>query len=269
MNMTIDHITDVHAHYDEKVFDGDRKEVLESLREGGISLIINSGSELLSSGRSLELAHAYEFVYASVGVFPLEAVTSTGGGHPDWLSEIRRMAEDERTVAIGEIGLDYREIDREADRDIYRLRQRDVFIPQIRLANELGLPVVIHSCEADDDLMDILDAYPCRGMIHRYYCEQDCGRELMDRGFYIGIGPQITYPGSDRLTDIVRDMPPELMLLETDAPFLPNFPLKDRADSSMIEEVCVRIAALRGDMTPQEVADICRENASRLFGITL
>lgn len=269
MNMTIDHITDVHAHYDESVFDEDREAVLESLHKGGVSFIINSGSELMSSERSLKLAHAYDFVYASAGVFPLEAVTPTGGAHPGWLSEIRRMALDEMTVAIGEIGLDYREIEREDDRDIYRLRQRDVFIPQIKLANELGLPVVIHSCEADADLMDILDAYPCRGMIHRYYCELDCGRELLDRGFYIGIGPQITYPGSDRLTALVKDMPAELMLLETDAPFLPNFPMKGRADSSMIEEVCVQIAGLRGDMTPQEIADVCMENASRLFGITL
>ena len=261
------YITDVHAHYDEAVFDKDRAEVLDSLHKEGVAFIINSGSEIPSSKRSVKLAEEYDYIFASVGVFPLEAETERGGGYPDWLKEIERLSGHEKTVAIGEIGLDYRMIDEASDKDACKRAQKEVFAAQIELSKRLLLPVVIHSCEADEDLLSMLDAHPCRGMIHRYYCMQDCGRELLDRGFYIGIGPQITYPGSERLTDIVKEMPAELMLLETDAPFLPNYPLEGRATSAMIEEVCRRIAEIRGDMTPEEAAVCAMENAKRLFGI--
>lgn len=260
-------ITDVHAHYDEAVFNEDRQEVLRSLHSSGVAFIINSGSEVPSSERSVKLAEEYDFVWASVGVFPLEADTDKGGRYPDWLSNIEALSKHEKVVAIGEIGLDYRMIGEAVDKDAYRRVQEEVFVPQIELANRIGKPIVIHDCEADEDFLRIFDAHPFRGMIHRYFSELKYGREILERGLYLGIGPQITYPDSEKLLDIVKEMPAERILLETDAPFLPNYPLSCRATSDMIEEVCRRIAEVRGDMTPDEVAVCAYENAKKLFSI--
>ena len=260
-------ITDVHAHYDEAVFNEDRDEVLRSLHEGGVAFIINSGSEVPSSERSIRLAEAYDFVWASVGVFPLESWTDNGGRYPGWLSEIERLAGHKKVCAIGEIGLDYRMIAEAEDKEAYKRMQKEVFVPQIELANRLDKPIVIHDCEADEDFLEIFDAHPFRGMIHRFFSELRYGREILERGLYLGIGPQITYPNSQKLLDIVREMPADRLLLETDAPFLPTYPLECRATSDMIEAVCEKIAEVRGDMTPDEAAAVAYENAKRLFNI--
>ena len=250
-------ITDVHVHYDDPAFDNDRDSVLRRLNANGVSLIINSGSEVPSSERSVRLAESYDFVWASVGVFPLEAYSVP----ENWLSEIERLARHEKVVAIGEIGLDYREgNERKAE-------QEEVFVPQIDLANRLSLPVVIHDCEADEDFLRIFDARPFRGMIHRFFSEVKYGRMILERGLSLGIGPQITYPNSDKLIQIVKEMPADRILLETDGPYLPTYPNNVRATSDMIEEVCVKIAEVRGDMTPQEVAIVAYENAKKLFSI--
>ena len=257
--MTIPHLTDVHTHYDEAVFDGCRRETLLRMREKGLCAIINSGSDLPSSRRSLALAEEYDFIWASVGVFPLCAAAAPQG----WLAEIEAMAAHPRAVAIGEIGLDYRLP--ETDKAV----QKAVFLPQLELAQRLDMPVVIHDCLADEDVLTALEQYPARAMIHRFFSGLEYGRRFLEKGVFLGIGPAITYPDAGELIQLVREMPLSLLLLETDCPFLPPCRLEgETATSDMLEDVVQAVAQARGDVTPQQVADIARENAMRLFSIS-
>ncbi|MDD4083823.1 MAG: TatD family hydrolase [Sphaerochaetaceae bacterium] len=251
-------IFDTHCHYDEFFFEKDRNEVLLTQNKNGIELIINCGSEVPSSIRSCKLAEKYPFIYATVGVFPLEASKVS----ENWLQEIEELAKKEKVVAIGEIGLDY--FLSRAEKEI----QKEVFIKQLALAEKLGLPVEIHDRDADEDVLSIIDKFNLKVDIHRIFSEEKYSRAFVERGYYLGIGPQITYPNSEKLINIVREMPMKQMLLETDCPFLP---LKEfegtRAVSSMLEDVAFKISEIRKDITPQEVIEVTKNNGKRLFGI--
>ena len=257
-------ITDVHAHYDEAVFDTDRGEVLRTLREAGVCAIVNSGSSVPSSRRSLDLAKRFEGVYASVGVFPLEAYNVPSG----WLEQISDMAEEDGCVAVGEIGLDYHLEDGAGPTYAQRETQKNVFRAQLELARRKGMPVVIHDRDADEDVIRLLAELPCPGMIHRFFSRAEYGFQLLEMGLSLGIGPAVTYSNAGELVQVVRQMPLERLLLETDAPFLPSARFEGkRAPSDMIADVCEVVAQIRGDVTPQEVALAARENARRMFGI--
>lgn len=249
-------LSDVHAHYDETVFDADRDAVLAAQHAAGVKLIINSGSSVPSSRRSVELARKWDFVLASVGVFPLEAYTVEEG----WLAQIEAMAKDPRVVAIGEIGLDYFQPD--ADRET----QKKVFAPQLELANRLSLPVVIHDRDADEDMLAMLGENPGPGMIHRFFSKAEYGFAFLDKGLYLGIGPAITYSNADHLIEVVRKMPLDQLVLETDCPWLPTQSHEGtRAVSDMLGEVVETIARVRGDVSADQVANAALANAKRLF----
>lgn len=171
-------ITDVHAHYDEAVFDTDRGEVLRTLREAGVCAIVNSGSSVPSSRRSLDLAKRFEGVYASVGVFPLEAYNVPSG----WLEQISDMAEEDGCVAVGEIGLDYHLEDGAGPTYAQRETQKNVFRAQLELARRKGMPVVIHDRDADEDVIRLLAELPCPGMIHRFFSRAEYGFQLLEMG---------------------------------------------------------------------------------------
>lgn len=257
-------IFDVHAHYDETVFDADRAAVLNAEHANGVCGVINSGSSVPSSRRSLALAHQFGHVYASVGVFPLEAYDVPEG----WLEQIAEMARDSRCVAVGEIGLDYHLEDGTGPTEAQRAHQKEVFCAQLALAQERELPVVIHDRDADEDVIALLQKQPCRGMIHRFFSRAAYGFQLLEMGLSLGVGPAITYPNAGELIRVVREMPLDRLLLETDAPFLPSARYEgQRATSRMIEDVCTVIAQVRGDVTPQEAAQAARENTRRMFGV--
>ena len=252
-------ITDVHAHYDEKIFDSNRKELLNTMHSEGVSFIINSGSDVASSYRALMLAKEYSFIYASVGVFPL----SSYDVKENYLEEIKKLAKMDKVVAIGEIGLDYVNGSNPNFKP-----QMPVFLNQLQLAHELNLPVVIHDCSADEDTLKGLDKYPVKAMIHRFFSHEEYADEFLKRGVYLGIGPAITYEDADELKRIVKKMPLSQLVLETDAPFLPTLSHKgEPANSLMIKEVCEVIADVRKDVTAEEVANIALDNACTLFGI--
>lgn len=258
--MEITHLTDLHTHYDETVYAANRHQMLLAQKAAGVCGIVNSGSDLPSSQRSVDLAAEYDFVWASVGVFPLSAYTVPEG----WLDEIRRLAKQPRVVAIGEIGLDYRLPDTDAE------KQKAVFRPQLALARELGLPVVIHDCLADEDVLQALRECPVPAMIHRFFSGLSYGRQFVEMGVHLGIGPAITYPDAGELIELVKEMPLELLLLETDCPFLPTQRFEGQtATSDMLDDVVEVIARARKDVTPQQVADIAKENAERFLGIRL
>ncbi len=249
-------IIDTHCHMDDPCFEGKLDLVLKEQWDNGVRAIINSGSELPSSLRSCKMAQKYEMVYASVGIYPNE----TADQPENYLDTLREYAKQPKVVAIGEIGMDYG-FEGHPEPEI----QEKKFREQLSLAQELDLPVVIHNREADEDTLRILKDYAVRGEIHRIFSLIVYARQFVEMGIYMGFGPQITYPGSECLVQLAKECPKELILLETDAPFLPNYGMEMPATPCMIEEVARKISEIRGDMTPQEVVDVARENAARLY----
>lgn len=250
-------IFDTHAHYDDAKFDGDRDAVLKASPEHGVVLIVNPASDLKSCAAVLELAGRYTFLYAAVGVHPEAAVEDGNGGY---LSAVAEYAAAKKVVAIGEIGLDYYY-------DIPRDVQRRVFEEQLALANDLGLPVIVHDREAHGDIYELLKKYRPRGIVHCYSGSAEMAVELVKLGLYIGFTGSVTFPNAKKLLLAAKAVPDDRILLETDSPYLSPMPYRGlRNDSGRIPLIAERLAELRGT-DAQTLIDQARENGRRVYGI--
>ena len=179
-------IFDTHAHYDDGAFEGDREQLLESLKDNGIEGVVNVGASIQTTKNTLELIKKYPFVYGAVGVHPNE----TAELNEDLLNWLKNVSRTEKVVAIGEIGLDY--YWDEPDREI----QKHWFVRQMDVAKEAGLPVIIHSRDAAADTLDLMKAQNARdlgGVIHCFSYGKEMAREYLDMGFYLGIGGVLTF----------------------------------------------------------------------------
>ncbi len=256
----LERIFETHAHMDDPHYADHLDEVMQGQKDAGVVGIITSGSELPSSMRSVKLADTYDFVYATVGVYPNE----TANLPDDYIDQLRAMAKSsDKVVGIGEIGMDYG-FEGHPDPAIQERRFRE----QLELAVELDLPVAIHDRDADEDTLRIIKDYNIRGEIHRIFSPVEYANAFMEYGLYVAVGPQITYPDSDCLVEMVRTMPLDKLLLETDAPFLPPAHLAgEKAYPDMISFVAEKIAEIRGDVSAQEVLDIAYENAKKLYNL--
>jgi TatD DNase family protein len=250
--------TDSHAHYDDKRFNGDRARLLARLFAGGVTGVVNAGADMASSRASVKLAETYSFIYAAVGVHPHDVKDMAEGD----IDELKELCARDRVVAVGEIGLDYHydHSPREA--------QRDWFARQLALANEVGLPVIIHSREAAADTLSIIKDSPVRrGVLHCYSGHLPMALEYIEMGFFIGVGGVVTYKNAQKTREVIANIPLERLLIETDAPYLPPEPHRGkRNDSSYLVYVVETIAALRG-LTAGEVARATADNARGLFGV--
>lgn len=253
-------IFETHAHYDDDRFDGDRDTLLASMPERGIKRIINVGASIASTKTTLALAEKYDFVYAAVGVHPSD-VEDLNEETYQWL---REQAAWEKTVAIGEIGLDYYW---EKEPEVQE-RQRYWMKRQLELARETGLPVIIHSRDAAADTMEAMrqaHAEEIPGVIHCYSYSKELAQEFVKMGYYIGVGGVVTFKNAKKLKETVEALPLERILLETDCPYMAPEPHRgERNDSSYIPLVAAKIAELKG-VTPKEVERITEENARKLF----
>lgn len=250
-------IFDTHAHYDDESFDSDRYEVLDELFQNGVCGIINCGCTVASSQESLELAHRYEGVYAAVGIHPQNANEET----EESLAVIRQLSQDEKAVAIGEIGLDYHYDYTPKD------MQHDFFEKQLILANELDLPVIVHDREAHADCVALILRHRPRGVMHCFSGSPETAKQLMDIGFYIGLGGSVTFKNARKPAEVAASIPLERLLLETDCPYMTPVPLRGRRNrSDLIAYVAEKIAELRG-IEAQTVVDAARQNTKELFGI--
>lgn len=252
-------IFDTHAHYDSEQFDKDREALLGStLPEAGVCGIINMGADLKGCRDTVALTEQYPFVYGAVGIHP-ECARELPG---DWLSQIREMLRGEKIVAIGEIGLDYHWLD-----ECPKERQQEVFAVQLELSKELSLPVAVHDREAHGDTLAFLQRYRPQGVVHCFSGSVEMARELLKLDLYLGIGGVVTFKNARHLIDVVREMPLDRLLLETDAPYMAPVPCRGkRNDSSLIRYVAERIGEIRGE-TPEKILATAAENAQRLFGI--
>lgn len=253
-------IFETHAHYDDDRFENDRDELVSSLPFKGIDKVINVGASIESIKTTLELAHKYDYVYAAVGVHP----SDIDGLNDETFEWLRLVAKDEKTVAIGEIGLDYYW---EKDREVQKL-QRYWFRRQIELAKAVDLPVIIHSREACNDtieLMKEINANEIQGVIHCYSYSKESAAEFIKMGYYIGVGGVVTFKNSKKLKETVEAIPLSRILLETDCPYMTPEPHRGkRNDSTYIPYMVTEIARLKG-VSEDEVKKVTYENAKKLF----
>lgn len=252
-------IFDTHAHYDSGSFNPDRAEVLASLPESGVGLVVDPGCDVESSRAAIVLAEQYPHVYAAVGIHPEDC----GGCTDADFEEIHRLAQHEKVVAIGEIGLDYYWAENPP-----KEFQQTVFRRQIELALELDLPIIVHDREAHGDSLAIVLEYPdLRGVFHCYSGSPEMAAELLKRGWYLGFDGPITYKNAKRAPEVVAITPLERIVVETDSPYLTPVPFRGkRNDSRLLPYVLETLAEWKGIST-EEMIRITWENGKRLFGL--
>lgn len=253
-------IFDTHAHYYDGAFDADRDELLASLPEKGVALVVCPGCDLESSRACLELAGRYEYLYAAAGFHP----ENLEGARLSDLDTVKALCSHSRAVAVGEIGLDYYWV-KEAEE---RAQSRSFFDAQLSLAEELNLPAIVHDRDAHRDCLDIVRAHPgVRGVFHCYSGSLEDARVLVDRGWMLSFTGNITFKNARRAPDILRWLPLERLMLETDAPYMAPEPYRgQRCDSTMIARSAETVAQLRG-LTRDEVEAVTLENGKKFFGI--
>lgn len=253
-------IFESHAHYDDKAFEEDRDMLLQSLQENGIDTVINVGAGMGSCKMTIELMDKYSFIYGAIGIHPSE----TGELDEENFEWLKRSCSHRKTVAVGEIGLDYHY--KEPEHSI----QKKWFERQLEMARALELPVIIHSRDSARDTLDIMKSHHAEdlgGVIHCFSYTKEIAREYLDMGFYFGIGGVITFANAKKLKEAVEYIPIEKILLETDSPYLAPEPNRGKRNSSLnLPYIAKEIALLKG-LEFEEVAAITHENAQRLFRI--
>ena len=251
---------DTHAHYDDEKFDPDRDELLASMLSHGVGHIINIGCDIETSKFSIALSEKYPFIYAAVGFHPSEAHKMKDSD----LDTIFKMAQHEKVVAIGEIGLEYHYTKETAP------IQKKRFFEQIELAAALNLPFQVHDREATGDCMAILkSAKMCdrRGMMHCYSGSKETARELLNLGMKISVGGTLTFKNNLKTPEVVSYVPIEDIMIETDSPYLSPQKYRGKRNSSLhIHAVAEKIAEIKG-MDYDEVVAITEKNAMEFFSI--
>ena len=253
-------IFETHGHYDDEQFDEDREQLISEFLEKDIDKVMNVGADMQSSRNSVELAGKYPHFYAAVGVHPSEVGDLT----EDDMQALKQMTlENPKVKAVGEIGLDYH-FDDDPPRDV----QKKWFIRQLELAQELGMPIIIHSRDAASDTMEILkdmDGGRNGGVIHCYSYSREQAREYIKMGFHIGVGGVVTFKNSRRLQEVVEDIPLEKIVLETDSPYMAPVPFRGTRNSALnIPYIAEKIAEIKG-VPVQKVYDQTYENALKMY----
>ena len=245
-----------HAHYDDERFDEDRDTLLASFPAESIETVVNASSDIKSSKASIALSEKYPFFYAAVGVHPHEVENITEAD----IDKLRELSKHPKVVAIGEIGLDY----------YYDLSPRDLqrhwFKRQLELADELKMPVIIHSRDAAQECFDIVKNSNVRnGVIHCYSGSAEMAEEYIKMGFYIGVGGSLTFKNNKKGVETVERIPMEKILIETDSPYLAPVPYRGkRNDSRLLKYVVERISQIK-NIPENDICNITKNNAQNLF----
>lgn len=258
-------LVDSHAHIDVGLFDKDRDQVVSRAREAGVGAVVNVGCDLDSSRVSIKMAQQYGEVFAALGFHPHNAAKMVDGD----LERLAELTQHPKVVAIGEIGLDfYRNLSpREA--------QIEAFKRQLELAEGLGLPVIIHSRNAREEVLSILSEWAGRakrdktlGVLHCFSGDGELAQRYIEMGFLLSIAGPVTY-SSSHAQEIAHDIPLEKLLIETDCPFLTPHPHRGkRNEPSYVSFIAEKVGEIRG-VPPDLVAEHTTENAIQLFGLPI
>jgi TatD DNase family protein len=250
---------DSHCHLDYLARDGDLEEVIARARAAGVGTMITICTKLSEFDTVLAIAEQHDDIYCSVGVHPHEADAEGQGDTRRLLA----LAGHPKVVGIGETGLDY--YYEHATRD----HQRRSFRAHIAAARETGLPLIVHSRDADDDTAAILrdeygqGAFP--GVIHCFTAGPDLAKSALELGLYISISGIVTFRKAEELRDVVRDIPADRLLVETDAPYLAPEPKRGkRNEPAFVAHTAAAVAKIKG-MSSKELESVTNENARRLF----
>ena len=249
---------DSHVHLEMREFDRDRSQVITRAEEAGIELMVTVGTTLADCRKAVSIAQQYETVYAAVGIHPHEVRNINTSTY----DEIRKLAGHGKVVAYGEIGLDF----------FRNLSPRDVqinrFSEQLELALEMDLPVIIHNREAHRETWDALKNWPGKqgGIIHCFSGDYELAVKCIDKGFYISIPGTITFRKSEQLAEVVRKIPLQHLLVETDAPYLAPHPHRGkRNEPAFVALTAGKIAEIK-NVAIEEVGRITSLNARKIFG---
>ena len=249
---------DTHAHLNDPAFDPDREELMAGLAAKGVGLVMNAGCSLESSRDIVNMTARYPWLYGSVGSHP----DSANEVSEEVIEEYRKLCQNEKIKAIGEIGLDY------YYEDIPRDIQQKAFRMQMHLAKEVDLPVIVHEREAHDDGMRIVKEFPgVTGVFHCYSGSAEMARQLVKMGWYIGFTGVLTFKNARKAVETAASIPLDRIVIETDCPFMAPEPFRGkRNDPGYLYRMAERRAEIRG-ITPEEAAAITTENAKRLYRI--
>ncbi len=248
-------IFDSHAHFDDSRFDNCRDELLNALQNTqGVTGIINCASDYNSALFTLELAKKYDFVHAAVGYHPEYVSTAEPA-----LNVLEELLKTGSAVAVGEIGLDYYWNPEAAE------KQKDYFKKQIELSFKYNLPIIVHDRDAHADTLNILKEYKPNGVLHCFSGSVEMAKEILSLGMYIGIGGVLTFKNAKRLPEVVKEIPIEKLLLETDAPYMAPEPFRGKTNhSGLIIYVAKKIAEIK-NLNVEEVLTATKQNAEKLF----
>lgn len=252
-------IFDSHAHYDDEQFDEDREELLKRLNENKVIGIINCGSSLKGLEMSVKLSENHDFVYAAAGIHPENADEF----NEDVKRRIEELAAAKKIVAVGEIGLDYyweENPPKEVQKQVFRL--------QMEIAKKYELPVIIHDRDAHGDTLEIMKEYPgVTGVVHCFSGSVEFARECIRLGYYIGVTGVVTFKNSRVIKEVVKNIPMERLLVETDCPYMAPTPHRGkRNQSDYIEYIMDEIAQIKG-LTKEEISEFTIFNTKTLFKI--
>ena len=206
-------IFDSHSHYDDEAFDDDRENVLKELHDNGVINIMNCASSYESIDKVCNIVNNHEFIYGALGIHPENADEYNDAV----LKEIKeKIINNKKIVAVGEIGLDYY-----WDENPERETQKEVFRKHMQLAEELNLPVIIHSREAHADTLEIMKEYPkVNGVVHCFSGSVEIAKECIKLGYYIGITGVVTFKNAKKVVEVVKEVPIDKLLVETDCPYM-------------------------------------------------
>ena len=249
---------DTHAHLNDRAFDTDREELIQSLPQQGVGIIMNPGCNLEDSRLSVKLAEQYPFIYAAVGSHP----DSADEVNENVIAEYRKLCCHDKVKAIGEIGLDYHY------EDIPRQIQKKAFLMQMELARETGLPVIVHERDAHEDGMAIVKDFPnVTGVFHCYSGSAEMARQLVELGWYIGFTGVLTFKNARKAIETAQSIPIDRIVLETDCPYMAPEPFRGKRNHpGYLYRMAEKLAEIRG-MTVEEIRQITTENGKRLYGI--
>jgi len=249
-------LVDSHAHLDSPAFASDLDDVLSRAREAGVGRIVTIGTSLESSRRAQALAESHPEITFSPGIHPHEA------DNPGPVDELRALAAHPRAVAVGETGLDF------VKNHSSVANQKALFVKHLEIANEADKPVSIHCREAHGEMIAILQAHaPLRGVIHCFSGSWEEAQIYLSLDFYLSIAGPVTYPNSQKLRDVVRLIPLDRLLVETDCPFLPPQKFRGkRNEPAYVRYAAAEIANLHG-VTLDELAAATSANGEKLFGL--
>ncbi|MEH7887055.1 TatD family hydrolase [Bacillus sp. JJ1609] len=251
---------DTHVHLNAEQFNDDLQEVIDRAIAEGVTNMVVVGFDELTIKKAIELAEEYDFIHASVGWHPVDAIDMTPE-HLDWLKE---LASHPKVVALGEMGLDYY-----WDKSPKEI-QKEVFRKQIRLAREVKLPIIIHNRDATADIVEILkeeNAGEVGGIMHCYSGSVETALECIDMNFYISLGGPVTFKNAKKPKEVAESIPLDRLLVETDCPYLTPHPYRGkRNEPAYVKLVAEEIAGLKG-LSFEEIAEATTKNAKKIFGI--